>query len=82
MKAAKSGLCVDHLCLAYTREGQEGLTHLLTELYCNGHVLEEQKLAVTKEATDLCSSLSEVVKDHLEACRELQELRRQVCTTI
>ena len=41
-------------------------------------VLEEQKAAVTKEASDLRTSLREVEKARLEARRELQELRRQV----
>ncbi len=41
-------------------------------------MLEEQKAAITKEASDLRTSLREVEKARLEARRELQELRRQV----
>lgn len=42
-------------------------------------VLEEQKSAISKEATDLRNSLRDVEKARLEARRELQDLRRQVC---
>ena len=41
-------------------------------------VLDEQKAGVTKEASDLRSSLREVEKARLDARRELQDLRRQV----
>ena len=41
-------------------------------------MLDEQKDAITKEASDLRTSLREVEKARLEARRELQELRRQV----
>ena len=41
-------------------------------------VLEEQKTAISKEATELRNSLREVEKARLEARRELQDLRRQV----
>ena len=40
--------------------------------------MDEQKGAITKEASDLRTSLREVEKARLEARRELQELRRQV----
>ena len=48
-----------------------------TIVFCPA-VLEEQKAAITKEASDLRTSLREVEKARLEARRELQELRRQV----
>lgn len=44
--------------------------------------LEEARAAVGKEAADLRSSLQEVERSRLEARRELQELRRQVCVCV
>ena len=45
-------------------------------------VLDEQKGAVSKEAADLRASLRDVERARLEARRELQELRRQVCVRV
>lgn len=42
-------------------------------------VLEESFVSVQKEVTELRSCLREVERSRLEARRELQELRRQVC---
>lgn len=44
-------------------------------------VLEESFVSVQKEVTELRSCLREVERSRLEARRELQELRRQVCRT-
>ena len=41
-------------------------------------VLEEQKLGIQKESSELRNTLREVEKARLDARRELQELRRQV----
>lgn len=41
-------------------------------------VLEECKNSVQQEAATLRSSMRELEKTHLQSCRELQELRRQV----
>lgn len=42
-------------------------------------VLEESFVSVQKEVTELRSCLRDVERSRLEARRELQELRRQVC---
>lgn len=42
-------------------------------------VLEENFTSTQKEVTELRSCLREVERSRLEARRELQELRRQVC---
>ena len=41
-------------------------------------VLEEQKLGIQKESSELRNTLREVEKARLDARRELQELRRQI----
>lgn len=41
-------------------------------------VLEECRSSIHQEATTLRSSMRELEKSHLQARRELQELRRQV----
>lgn len=45
-------------------------------------VLEESFASTQKEVTELRSCLREVERSRLEARRELQELRRQVCTPL
>lgn len=42
-------------------------------------VLEESFMSVQKEVVELRSCLRDVERSRLEARRELQELRRQVC---
>lgn len=54
------------------------LRRALEEKQCNESILEESSSSTYKEATTLRSSMRELEKSHLEARRELQELRRQV----
>lgn len=54
------------------------LRRALEEKQRNESILEESSSSTYKEATTLRSSMRELEKSHLEARRELQELRRQV----
>lgn len=78
---AFTGHCVNPVVLKFNVNFKHVLSSLrraVEEREQKVTVLEECRNSVQQEATSLRSSMRELEKSHLQARRELQELRRQV----